>query len=170
MGNKIVFFSKLMKKTGNKKQLWVILIIGAILLLAAPGTTSKKEIEPVQNQTDGQEYLKSLEKRLEQTLEQVEGAGKITVLLTPKSVGKITVAKDTKESTSDTGQDFEEAVVLSDDSPVILEEYYPTVGGAVIVATGAGSEQVKTDLRRAASAVLQIGINRIEVLEGSKKH
>ena len=170
MGNKIAFFSKLTKNTGNKKTLWIILIIGAILLLAAPASTDKKETTPIQNQSDGQEYIKILEERLEKTLEQIEGAGKVTVLLTPESFGKISIAKNTKANTSDNNQDFEETVVLSGgDSPVILEEYYPTVGGAIIVASGAETEQVKMELRRAASAALQIGMNRIEVLEGSKK-
>ncbi len=171
MGNKITFFSKLTQKTGNKKTLWIILIIGAILLLAAPASTDKKKTAPIQHQADGQEYLNVLEEKLEKTLEQIEGAGKVTVFLTPKSFGKISVATDTKASTSENNQDFEEAVVLSDgDSPVVLEKYYPTVGGAIIVASGAGKEQVRMDLRRAASAALQIGMNRIEVLEGSGKH
>lgn len=169
MGNKIDLFSKLTKKLGNKKQIWIILIIGVVLLLAAPVSTTKKE--SIQNQTVDQEYYHHLEQRLEKTLEQVEGAGKVTVLLTPKSFGKISVAKDTKSNTSDTNQNYEEAVVLSDgDSPVIVEEYYPTVGGALIVASGAKTETVKINLKRAASAALQIGINRIEVLEGRGKH
>jgi len=171
LGEKITLFLKGCYKPVNKKQLWIILIIGAVLLLASPTAVSKKEPQTVKTESDGQEYLSRLEKRLEETLEQVEGAGNITVLLTPKSFGKISIAKNTKSNVSTENQGYEEAVVLSSgDTPVILEEYYPTVGGALIVAEGAKTEQIKTDLKRAASAALQIGINRIEVLEGSRKH
>ena len=171
MGDKITLFSKHFKKLGNKKQLWIIFIIGAVLLLAAPSSVQKEEPKPLTNQSDGQEYLTKLEERLEETLELVDGAGNVSVLLTPKSYGKISVAKDTKSSTSETNQGYEESVVFSkDETPVILEEYYPIVGGAVIVADGAGTEQIKNELKRAASAALQIGINRIEVLEGRRKN
>lgn len=169
MEPKLKIFSLLAKNKENKKQLWVIVIIGAILLLAWPAGTEKKESPADSTETKGQEYVSRLEKRLEETLEKVEGAGQVTVLLTPKSFGKISVAKDTSSSHSDTAESTEETIVLCDDIPVILEEYYPTIGGAVIVAEGAKTETIKTDLKRAASAALQIGINRIEVLEGSQK-
>ncbi len=175
MGDGIKLFTKFFQKPqeGNKQKFWIILIIGAILLLAAGwGGNQKEKTEPASSSfSDGQQYLEQLEDRLEKTLRQVEGAGKVTVMLTPKSRGKIAVAQDTKSDVSETGQTRESSVVLSgEDVPVVLEEYYPTVGGAVIIATGAGSQEVKTALMRAASAALQIGINRIEVLEGSGKH
>lgn len=175
MGDGMKLFSRLMKKTGdqNKQRLWIILIIGAILLLAAGwGGGSKEQAKPASSSFSGeQEYMEQLESRLEKILRQVEGAGKVTVLLTPKSRGKISVAQDTKSNISESEQSQEASVVLAgEDAPVVLEEYYPTVGGAIIVAEGAGSESVRTALKRAAQAALQIGINRIEVLEGSGKH
>ena len=175
MGDGMNLFQRLIKKLGeqNKQTLWIILIIGAVLLLAAGWSGGKKEkTEPASaSLSDGQQYLEQLEARLEKTLQQVEGAGKVTVMLTPKSRGKISVAQDTKSNVSETGKTQESAIVLSGgDDPVVLEEYYPTVGGAVIIAQGAWSPEVKETLKRAAGAVLQIGINRIEVLEGSGKH
>lgn len=168
MGNQLTMFLQGFKQTKNKKQLWIILILGIVLLLAAPSAGTKKSPKTDQTtKTDGREYLSQLETKLEKTLERVEGAGHITVLLTPKSSGKKSIAKDSKSNRSDTDWNAEETVVLSgDDTPVVIEEYYPVAGGALIVAEGAGNEQIRNNLKRAASAVLQIGINRIEVLEG----
>lgn len=167
MGNQLTMFLQRFKQTKNKKQLWIILILGIVLLLAAPAAGTKETPKTDETKTNGQEYLSQLETRLTKTLERVKGAGHITVLLTPKSSGKKSIAKDSKQNRSDTDWNSEETVVFSgEDTPVVIEEYYPVAGGALIVAEGAGDEQIRNNLKRAASAVLQIGINRIEVLEG----
>ncbi len=154
----------------NKRRIWFIMIIGGILLLAigwGDGGAKQQETAPKQ---DGQVYIRQLEDRLENTLSRVAGAGKVTVLLTPESQGRVSVARDRKQSDAQNGTASESSVVLAEgDAPVILEEYYPTVGGAVIIASGASTEEMCLKLRRAAAAALQIGINRIEVLEGSGK-
>ena len=48
----------------------------------------------------------------------------------------------------------------------MLNEYYPKIKGVVIVADGAGDNQVKTDIYQAAKAVLNVSASRIEVFEG----
>lgn len=167
MESKITSFPKIK----NKKTLIIILIIGIVLLLIPTTPNTKKEIPSPSGQINSQEYLEQLEDDLTEILEQVEGAGKVSVFLTAKSYGKISVAKNNKENQTGSEHTSESSIVMSgNESPVILEEYYPTIGGAVIVSEGAESEQIKQNLKRAAATALQIGINRIEVLEGSKKH
>lgn len=144
----------------NKKSgIYILLLLGILLL--AFGSAPKKETtahitEAVKTESD---YFPELENRLGTILSQIDGAGKVEVMLVGHNSGSVSVEKDGSGENSKT-------VVLSGQGgseALIREENYPSVRGVVIVAEGAGNDKVRSELASAAATALGIGMHRVGV-------
>ena len=146
---------------------WLVILAGLVLLLL-PG----KEKAPDEPEKDEEEFMDAseLEERLSQLLSQVEGAGKVEVLLSPAAGQSKILARDEdvreqndgKETAAETvvisrGSDGEETVTLQ-----LCAEVYR---GAVVVAEGGEDPAVVLALTRAVSAVTGLGADRITVMK-----
>lgn len=109
------------------------------------------------------EYVSSLEKKLTDILSNVNGAGKVKVMLTVESGMETVTAVETivKQSGNDTTTTT--SPVMVGGKPVVLKEMYPKITGVLIVAQGASSIKVKLELLKATSSVLAIEENIIEI-------
>ncbi len=130
---------------------------------------------------DWESYEDRLEKKMEALLSEVEGAGKVKVMITLTNGREIIVAKDTdvnETTTNDTesalqrssySKNASEKTVMTNengvDSPIVLKEITPIVEGVIIVAQGGDNMLVKDGLTRAAQAVLGIDIHKVQVLK-----
>ena len=153
------------------------MIIGIILLLAAgPILGIKKEgsaSETINSQNKGDSSnltpvnADHTERKLEELLSGMSGAGKVQVMITYyNGIEKIT-AYDIKKSSSETEEidseggkrtiiesEYESTTLYEDVSsgirlPVVLKEIYPEVKGVVVVAEGAGNAVVREKITRA---------------------
>ena len=175
----------LFTKRKNKQRLLIILIIGIILLIAGGSFLSDSGGKPAgkeREQLDAAAFVTDLEKRLSQTLSKMRGVGKVTVMITLESKNQVDIAQNersnysgteeqkTDDTRTQTQEETERSAQLkrngSGEEPIVLNEYYPKIKGVVIVADGAGDNQVKTDIYQAAKAVLNVSASRIEVFEG----
>ena len=91
----------IISKTVKKKETMIILIlIGAVLAVMLIPTETKEETDEVQivkeNITEYSEetYREELERRLEEILSQMEGVGKVDVMITMQASAKEVVEKD----------------------------------------------------------------------------
>lgn len=179
-------FKKLNLKDKNT---WLILGIFGVLLLviALPsdgGETSKRDIlqnsveETVQSEADqsGDDAATELERRLEETLSLIDGAGKVRVMITLKDTGEKVVEKDVSRR-SDTGVDGAQNTDLSQSSvyekegsketPYISNELTPQVEGVLVVAQGGGNSMVKQNILQSVMALFPLEAHKITIVKMS---
>lgn len=135
----------------------------------------------IQSGTAG--YAAWLEKRLEAVLLSVDGVGEVKVMITLKNNGEKQLQSDTvreRSNTSETdsaggsrnvqeGREEYSTVILNDgsgDSPYVTRETAPEIEGVLVVAQGAGSASVKTEIYEAVQVLFNIPVHKIKVLKG----
>ena len=120
----------------------LVLLLGLALLLLPGGkkTTQKSNAAASAAQTD---YAAETERRLTQMLQQIAGAGQVSVMLTLETGERVEYQTDVQAS-SDGAQSSEsrKTVILSEgssyDKAAVAATTYPRFQGALIVCEGAG--------------------------------
>lgn len=175
-----------LKRQKGKKDQWLIVVLAGILLLviAMPTSTAKKDNKDndgenvTQISEDSDSYARLLERRLEEALTQVQGVGKVSVMITLSSSGEKVVEKD-KETSSDTSADGEnktsqssstaETSVYSGDSgsetPYIKKELTPDIEGVMVIADGGDNAVVIENITEAVQALFGVDTHKIKVMK-----
>lgn len=155
-----------LKKLRNTKYIYVILIIGAAMMLFSSLPSEKEE----KAQTVPAAVCE--EEKLEKILSQINGAGRVSVMVTYYSTSEKDIAYETKsDKKGDTasgygGESTDEKAVMSKNEPVIVKEIYPAVKGVVVIAEGADSPQIKQALLDAVSTSMGVAVHKICILTG----
>lgn len=160
--------NKILKKYGNTKSLYIIIIIGVVLMLFS----SRGEPE---NNTKAPVYATySDELRLQQILSKIDGAGEVSVMITYYGTSTYDVAYEKKQTSSERSDEIakseESSVITNGGEPLVKGEVYPEAKGVVIIAEGAGVAEVKKALTDAAAAALDLASYRVCVLEGKERN
>ncbi|MCI8490651.1 MAG: stage III sporulation protein AG [Lachnospiraceae bacterium] len=183
------FFQNKLWKKWDKSQ-WMILALTGVLLMviALPaerkqeeegtGTDTKETMEAVTNQGD---YVEELERKLQDTLAKIDGAGRVEVMITLEDSGESIVEKDTvsetsalQETDSAGGNRSEKNTQTSrstvyqegsDKTPFVGKEMTPKIAGVLVVAQGGENTAVKQNISEAVMALFQIEVNRIKVVK-----
>jgi stage III sporulation protein AG len=149
------------------------------------GQTQAQAVSGTDADSDGdtEEYAENLESRLEDAFNQIDGVGKVKVLLTLSYGKELVVAEDkTSNQTASTESDAEggskttqssdvdEKTILVTDkdgvsAPLVLREVQPKIEGVVIIAEGGENVYVKEALTNAAQVVLGLSVDKIQVLK-----
>ena len=139
---------------------WLLLLAAlAILLLLLGGSVGKGESTAVTDAEIAEKtaaYRRELEERLAALCAEVEGAGRVSVMITLDGTARAVYATDTR---GDGKSDY----VVSGGKGLLLSHAYPDVVGVAIVCDGGGSAVVTDKLTRLSAAALGIGTNRIYV-------
>ena len=192
---KFDFFTKGDKGEKDKKKisfLFIMFLTGVLLLMLSKTFIKPSDDTKVDNSiiapntykaSDPQTYEEKLEKRLEKEFANIDGVGKVEVVIMLKNSGEIVINKDTPSSeTQSDEEDSEggkrqtvqtestEATVLINNSdgstkPIILKELEPEVSGVVIIAEGGDDLLVKNNLINAAKVLLDVPMHKIEVMK-----
>lgn len=135
----------------------------------------------VTSETMEQEYITYLEEKLEKTLSYVEGVGKIKVMVTVSNSQKEVVEKDrvtNRSSTTETDSEGGSRNINSTEStettlytvdeegnqiPYVTQVYEPEITGVMVVAQGAGRENVNSDISEAIQALFGIEAHKIKI-------
>ena len=170
------------------------LILGVILLVMSssifkPGgqkndTDTENTVTSISPSIDRDfSYEAVLEKRMEDALSQIDGAGRVKVLLTLSYGREIVVAEDktsnesiTKDTDTQGGGRITESsnieektiIVTGKDgvsAPLVLREVQPKIEGVVIIAEGGDNVFVKQALTSAAEAVLGLDMAKVQVFK-----
>lgn len=182
---------KLQFKQLGKNQWLIILLVGVLLVIIALPTEKKdskteKETTVIeqteQNKDEREEYQKKMEEQLENLLSQMEGVGKVKVMVTLCGSGETVVEKDvpqvqsqieegdasggnrkTKENT------WEESTVYlqkdGDSIPYVVKELVPQVEGVCVIAQGGGNGTVAKNISEAVQALFSIEVHKIKVMK-----
>ena len=159
--------------TGRVKELWgkykfVLLILGlGILLMSLPEGTKET---PQQVTVTTQAEPANRADELESILSQIQGVGKVRVMLTEAAGAETVYQTDEDRSTSADSQSVRvETVIITDsdreESGLVRTVTPPVYLGAIIVCQGGDSPAVKLSIVEAVSNVTGISSDRITVLK-----
>ena len=146
----------------------VVLIFAAVAALVVFGNFGSGGEDQTSTTGDLQSYAQSLEARMAEVLGQIEGAGKVSVLLWFESGSEIVPAYSEDVTDNGTTTTEKKTLVLVGGKPVILTEITPKVGGVVIVAEGADNVKVKLELLKAVNALLKVDAADVEIFTMQK--
>ncbi len=141
----------------------VVCLVGIIIvvLLFSSNKSTKNKVKTDAFSTN--EYVTTLESRLSKTLSEIDGAGKVEVMITVSS-GMQTI-HETETTITGNGQNAtttKKPVIVSG-KPVVIAEKYPEIVGVVIVSPGASQLRIKMQLSLAVSTALGIPENKIQI-------
>lgn len=179
----------------RKDQCLILVLTGILLCVIALPVKDDKKL-PVTDETvtaglrkeevrmdRGEEYTDDWEKRLEETLSCIEGAGKVRVLITLRESESRVVEKDKVEESSDTverdstggtrsvmEQKEDGKTVFAPDAagqnvPYVVKTTAPVVEGVVVVAQGADNSLVKQEIIASVQVLFNLDVNKIRVVK-----
>lgn len=149
-------------KNKNNQIICIILIIGIVFMLISGGGAKKDKAVKETVRTDD-------ETRLSEILSRIDGAGKVSVMITYYSTAEKDIAYETRKSASSLAGDGSEdkKAVMTDGEPMVLKEVYPKVKGVIVTAEGGGSAAVRQAISGAVTAVLDVPAHRVCIYKGN---
>lgn len=156
------------------KYFLAVIAVGVLLLLSAGLPVSEPEKE-TEAQAESAFDLQTFQQSVADSLAQIEGAGRVEVLLSLEAGEESVYASDVNQSSQSTGgssdstsETYQSTMsILSDGSygetPVLIKSKYPTFRGAVILCEGADSDTVRLQIVQAVSALCGISSDHISI-------
>ena len=149
-----------------KQAVWILLALGAGLLLLLP----RKQAEASAQEESGFSFsLEAEEKRIENALSRIEGAGKVTVVLTMEASEEREYARNTDSDLQSEGErdrsEERSEIARVGDGALTVKIAYPRYRGALIVTEGSGSA-LKLAVTQAVAALTGLSTDRITVVTG----
>ena len=145
---------------GKYKFLALILLVGIGLMLIPSGTKASQQT--TQNVLTVSPTV-SITEELEEILSNIQGAGKVKVMLTIKSSEQTIYQTDTPSA------DREDTVIITDEeraqSGLIQQIISPTYRGAIVLCQGADNASVCLAIKEAVSKVTGLDSSEISVLK-----
>lgn len=179
----------------KKDQLLIVFLIGVLLLVIvipvddnSKKTSEEKESDAKDTsqyykELSKEDYQKTMEEKLKNILESMDGVGKVEVMITLKDTGESVVEKDLKKSEQNTTEEDgagtkrnsaelnleEETVYSGDDTsssyPFVSKEINPKVEGVLVVAQGGGNSKIIKNISDAVLALFPIEAHKIMVVK-----
>lgn len=164
---------QLLTRLGKYRYVLLVILAGVVLLLL-PLAGEKRETQPpaaVQSSVVDSFDTGAMERRLEDALSQVEGAGRVTVVLSVQAGPRQIWARDSRtEERAEERSREESTVVLSRGSgmeeTVPVQQISPQFRGALVVCSGGGDPAVRLSLVEAVSALTGLGSDKISICRG----
>ena len=181
----------------KRRDRWMLLALFGILILVIVwpvGSKSKEADNQVSESVAGTEkrtynyaeqYTASMELRLKEILENVDGAGAVQVMITVKNNGEQVVEKDNSYSESKTIQSGDggkntttantsrsESTVYDrtdSGSPYVVKQLEPEIEGVLVAAQGAGDETVVNEITYAVQVLFDVPVHKIKVVKMSSR-
>ena len=135
----------------------LILVFAVVLLIIFTGGSSNDDVKQVSTIDN---YVEALEKKLSLALSKIDGAGKVSVVISVESGMQTVLAT---EKTTENGVTREEPFTVGGKT-VVIKETYPEITGVLIVAKGANNLSTKVAIINATAALLDIASDKIQVL------
>lgn len=161
-------------KLKSDKKAVLLVLFGAIIMLAVVlvDFSPDKNDKPICS-TDS-DYENELEEKLCSLVSNINGAGRVKVMLTFESTGESVFACDSEENVENKGKESgnrkikNEYIILKnngDETGLQIKDVYPKVRGAAIVCDGAADPIIKGQIISVVSALFDINSTDISVAE-----
>ena len=178
----------------RKDQLLILVLVGLLLAVIAIPVEKKETADGISRETgmdssmmgnssvddklgsgmsggedeslsDLEKYEAQTEKKLEELLSTVDGAGQVRVMLTWEGSSERQVEKD-RISNADSVE--EETIYQENDSgkyPYVVSWTNPKVTGVLVIAEGGGNTKVKAEILEAVQALFGIEPHKIKIMK-----
>ena len=140
--------------------------MGVVLLLLPTGSRDSPEQEQSPAREEGVAFdLEAFEKKLADTLSQVEGAGEARVVLTLDGGSRQVLARNQERESGGGGTNTVVTVGKGSGTQEVvpLQTVAPQFRGALVVCPGGGNAKVRLEIIGAVSALTGLGADRISV-------
>lgn len=150
-----------------KKYRYVLLVLAiGLILMALPDGSSTDSAPTPSTEPTGE----SMETRLEEILSQIDGVGKVRVMLTERTGQHYTYQSDEDTQTaSDSSSTRRDTVIITDgdraQQGLIQQVDPPEYQGAVVVCQGGDRAAVRLAVTQAVCHVTGLGTDKISVLK-----
>lgn len=118
--------------------------------------------------TKVERYVKDLEEKLEGTISNIKGVGKVDVSISVKGSYETVYATEKKTTVTESGEVIVESPIVVGGKTVIVTENYPKIIGLIVVAGGADNIAVKTNIMNTVVNFLEIDSKKVIILNGKK--
>ena len=170
------------KFSGNKKALTLVAVVGCIgiLLIGASDWLFSKN-ETVANgsgkETSVEEYIETLEKKAQQMILSIDGAGKSKIMVTAESSSEKQYATDNEisndyksnQSEQDEKNELKSEIVIiesgGDESALVTTVTQPQIRGVLVLCEGADTPKVKENVTEAIKTIFGVPYNKICVIK-----
>ncbi len=172
------FFEKV-KGINIKKNihLLILLIVGLVLLVFGSNSFNTKETQEVMSSEQSTNTtVTEYEEKLAKLISQVDGAGRVEVMVTLESKGETVYAKtetgdeqienDSGETSSRSGYSTEYIIVEDENgnkTALVENEYEPAILGVAVLCEGGGDTSIISDITELVKVVMGISSNHIFV-------
>ena len=181
------------EKLPKKNQLVLILLAGVLLIVIVfpvpdPSESTDRQSEGIQEtmtagSRDNGDYEQYLEEKTARVLEDVEGVGKVTVMITLKSDGQKIIEKDQSSSSQTTEEEdssggtrsvedqssdktsIYEQTADGSSTPYVSKELAPEVEGVVVIAEGGDNAVVAQNITEAVQALFGVEAQKIKIMK-----
>lgn len=164
---------------GKKLLLFGAAALAVLLLLLSsfPGKdkTERQSTEYAELSENAEEIERTLERRLEELIGKIEGAGDVSVMVTLDRTSQRLYEKDLKTQTEtennsgggteNTAQQTETVLAGSSKQPLQTGVIQPKVRGAAVVCRGASDPLIREKVTYTVAKALNIGISRVYVTD-----
>ena len=184
----------------KKDRLFIAFLTGVLMLvIAIPSETGQKRKENSQKNAESfrvdstktmsqSDYTAYMEERLETILSQIEGAGKVQVMITWKTNGETIIEKDRQNreehvsekdnqggNRTTSTRDTQETTVYdsgnrnsSEQEPYVSKELSPKAEGVIVIAPGGDDAVVVKNITEAVQALFEIDTHKIRIMKGGR--
>lgn len=160
VGKKILEF-------GQKYRYALLVLLIGLGLMLLPGL--EKSADSSNSQPVQQVKSEDISHRLEEILSQIQGAGKVQVMLTVAQGEKIMYQTDEDLASGDSGTSRWDTVIITGadraQSGLIQQVIPPVYRGAIIVCQGAQNASVRLAIVEAVSNITGLGADKISVVK-----
>ncbi|MCL1806996.1 MAG: stage III sporulation protein AG [Oscillospiraceae bacterium] len=151
--------------------LGLVILVGLVLLLWPKG--GGEPPQTVMGTGPPEMFdLAAMERKMEQTLSAISGAGAVEVMLTLKTDMEVVVVQDTdtrsrREAEGGTVNSWDDELhaktVLPGNAPIVQKRIYPQYQGALVVCDGAGDAKIHSAILDAVAALTGLRADCITV-------
>lgn len=165
--DRVMLKEKLQSFFKKYKYVALVLAVGLVLMLLP---SQKKTASDQGSVVQPTESAPSVQEQLSQILSQINGAGKVQVMLTVASGEEIIYqTNDDFETNNDTGSTRADTVTVTDaernESGLIRQVNPPAYLGALVVCQGADSPTVRFAIADAVTKITGLGADKISILK-----
>lgn len=183
------------EKLPKKNQLLLILLSGILLLVIVVPVPGQRESSSAAQQAgdaetslsseirDNGDYERYLEEKTSRILEDVEGVGEVTVMITLKSDGQKIIEKDQSSSSQSADEEdssggtrsvedqssdktsIYEQTADGSSTPYVSKELAPEVEGVVVIADGGDNAVVAQNITEAVQALFGVEAHKIKIMK-----
>ena len=158
----------------KNKLVLIVIAVGIVFILLPTGGGSGGDTEPRAAET-ADFSLQEQERKIADALSKIDGAGRVSLVLTLKTGVEQVLATDSSGSSKltkgdageNTVQTSETTVIVSSGSqtenPVTVKYIYPEFKGALVVSEGAGDANVRLELVKAVAGLTGLKSDKITV-------